>query len=128
MSNWGDIVMRILDGNQWWKASIVGLVLALGCVPAAQAESIRVLNWSNYTDPSVVRMFRTTTGIKVEYITYDSDEEIVPAALDYLGEQPNSTDPATIAKAEAVLMAIRPHIRYIVSTGCTMRRPPAGRS
>ena len=40
----------------------------------------------------------------------DTPSEIVPIALNYLGEDPNSTDPAVIAKAAALLKAVRPHI------------------
>ncbi|MEL1265299.1 polyamine ABC transporter substrate-binding protein [Pseudoxanthomonas putridarboris] len=40
----------------------------------------------------------------------DTPSEIIPIALNYLGEDPNSTDPATIDKAAALLKTIRPHI------------------
>lgn len=40
----------------------------------------------------------------------DAPAEMIPAALNYLGEDPDSHDPEVIAKAEAVLMAVRPYI------------------
>ena len=40
----------------------------------------------------------------------DTPSEIIPIALNYLGEDPNSTDPAVIGKAEALLQGIRPYI------------------
>jgi len=40
----------------------------------------------------------------------DAPTEIIPAALKYLGEDPNTKDIEVIKKAEAVLMAIRPHV------------------
>ena len=40
----------------------------------------------------------------------DTPSEIIPIALNYLGEDPNSTDPAVIAKATALLKGIRPYI------------------
>ncbi len=40
----------------------------------------------------------------------DAPAEMLPAALAYLGEDPNSHDPAVIAKAEAVYNAVRPYI------------------
>ncbi len=46
----------------------------------------------------------------------DASDEMIPAALNYIGEDPRSQDPAVIAKAEAVLMAIRPHIRKFHSS------------
>ncbi len=46
----------------------------------------------------------------------DAADEMVPAALAYLGEDPNSKDKAVIAKAEAVLAAVRPHIQKFHSS------------
>lgn len=46
----------------------------------------------------------------------DTPEEIIPAALNYIGENPDSDDPAVIAKAKDVLMAIRPYIRKFHSS------------
>jgi len=40
----------------------------------------------------------------------DAPTEIIPAALKYLGEDPNTKDADVIKKAEAVLLAIRPHV------------------
>jgi len=40
----------------------------------------------------------------------DAPTEIIPAALKYIGEDPNTKDIETIKKAEAVLLAIRPHV------------------
>jgi len=40
----------------------------------------------------------------------DTPSEIIPIALNYLGEDPNSTDPAVIDKAAALLKTVRPYI------------------
>ena len=40
----------------------------------------------------------------------DAPTEIIPAALAYIGEDPNSQDVDTIAKAEAILAAVRPYV------------------
>jgi putrescine transport system substrate-binding protein len=40
----------------------------------------------------------------------DAPAEMIPAALQYLGEDPDSQDPDVIALAEPVLAAVRPHI------------------
>ncbi|MEM9094236.1 MAG: extracellular solute-binding protein, partial [Pseudomonadota bacterium] len=37
----------------------------------------------------------------------DAPTELIPAALNYIGEDPDSKDPEVIAKAEAVLQAVR---------------------
>ncbi len=40
----------------------------------------------------------------------DAPTEIIPAALKYIGEDPNTKDVEIIKKAEDVLLAIRPHV------------------
>jgi putrescine transport system substrate-binding protein len=40
----------------------------------------------------------------------DTSEEIVPAALNYLGLDPDSNNPDDLAKAEELLLKIRPHV------------------
>ena len=40
----------------------------------------------------------------------DTPSEVIPNALNYLGEDPNSTDPKVIDKAAALLKTIRPYI------------------
>ncbi len=40
----------------------------------------------------------------------DAPTEIIPAALKYIGEDPDSKDPEVIAKTEEVLMAVRPYV------------------
>ncbi|MEM9575708.1 MAG: polyamine ABC transporter substrate-binding protein [Pseudomonadota bacterium] len=46
----------------------------------------------------------------------DAPTEMIPAALNYIGEDPDSHDPDVIAKAEPLLMAIRPHIQKFHSS------------
>ncbi len=46
----------------------------------------------------------------------DAPAEMIPAALTYIGEDPDSQDPDVIAKAEAVLMAVRPYIQKFHSS------------
>jgi putrescine transport system substrate-binding protein len=46
----------------------------------------------------------------------DAPAEIIPAALNYIGENPDSQDPDVIAKAEDVLMAVRPYIQKFHSS------------
>ena len=46
----------------------------------------------------------------------DAPDEIIPAVLAYLGEDPNSHDPDILAKAEPVLMAIRPYVQKFHSS------------
>jgi putrescine transport system substrate-binding protein len=46
----------------------------------------------------------------------DAPAEMIPMALKYIGEDPNSHDPDVIAKVEPVLMAVRPHIQKFNSS------------
>ncbi len=46
----------------------------------------------------------------------DTPSEIIPTVLHYLGEDPNSFDPAVIAKAEARLAQLRPYITQFHSS------------
>ncbi len=62
-------------------------------------------------DPDVVSKF-ADCGVHL----LNAPTEIIPAALAYLGEDPRSTDKDVIAKAEAVLTAVRPHIQKFHSS------------
>jgi putrescine transport system substrate-binding protein len=46
----------------------------------------------------------------------DSPDEMIPAMLNYLGLDPNSQNPDDYARAEARLLAIRPHVTYFHSS------------
>jgi putrescine transport system substrate-binding protein len=70
-----------------------------------------VNSWKMLFDPEVVSKF-ADCGIHV----LDAPTELIPAALNYIGEAPDSQDPDVIAKAEDVLMAIRPYIQKFHSS------------
>ncbi len=46
----------------------------------------------------------------------DAPTEVIPAALAYIGENPDSHDPEVLAKAEGVLMPIRPYVQKFHSS------------
>ncbi|WP_187430697.1 Putrescine-binding periplasmic protein SpuD [Roseobacter fucihabitans] len=46
----------------------------------------------------------------------DAPAEMIPAALKFIGEDPDSHDPEVIEKAEAVLMGVRPYIQKFHSS------------
>jgi putrescine transport system substrate-binding protein len=46
----------------------------------------------------------------------DAPAEMIPLALKYIGEDPNSHDPDVIAKAEEALMAVRPYVQKFNSS------------
>ncbi|GGM13236.1 polyamine ABC transporter substrate-binding protein [Pseudomonas asuensis] len=46
----------------------------------------------------------------------DSPDEVIPAMLNYLGLDPNSTNPDDYKKAEAKLLQVRPYVTYFHSS------------
>jgi putrescine transport system substrate-binding protein len=46
----------------------------------------------------------------------DSPTDIIPIVLNYLGIDPNSSDPEDLKKAEKLLMSIRPYVKYFNSS------------
>src|SRR5690606_8563032 len=46
----------------------------------------------------------------------DSADEMIPSMLNYLGLDPNSTDPADLARAEERLAVLQPYVRYFHSS------------
>ncbi|MEM8796012.1 MAG: polyamine ABC transporter substrate-binding protein, partial [Pseudomonadota bacterium] len=46
----------------------------------------------------------------------DAPTEMIPAALNYIGLDPNSNDKADLEKAGAIMNAVRPHVRYFHSS------------
>ena len=46
----------------------------------------------------------------------DAPTELIPAALKYVGEDPDSHDPDVIAKAEPILTAVRPYVQKFHSS------------
>jgi len=50
-------------------------------------------------------------------IMLDSEIDVIPAALKYLGRSPDSTDAADLAAVEHLLLGIRPYLRNFASSG-----------
>ena len=72
---------------------IIGLLLVLGCLfnvtlPALAEEVVNVYNWFDYIDESVLKMFTEETGIKVNYMGFTTNEDMLvqveatPSAFD----------------------------------------------
>lgn len=75
-------------------------------LPNPPAFSLRML-----FDPEVVSKF-ADCGV----VTLDAPDELIPAALVYLGLNPDAKDAESLAKAEAALLKVRPHIRKFHSS------------
>jgi putrescine transport system substrate-binding protein len=68
-------------------------------------------SWDMIFKPEVVSKF-ADCGVSL----LDAPTEVVPAALKYLGLDPLSESEEDLAKAEELLMSIRPYIRYFHSS------------
>ncbi|MGF0537319.1 polyamine ABC transporter substrate-binding protein [Agrobacterium sp. ES01] len=68
-------------------------------------------DWNVIFDPEVIAKFKDC-GIYM----LDAPTETFPAALNYLGLNPDSKDPAELEKAAALLESIRPNIRKFHSS------------
>ena len=62
-------------------------------------------------DPDVVKKL-STCGVAM----INAPAEVIPMAMNYLGIDPKSTDPANLAKAEDLLTKVQPNIRYFHSS------------
>ncbi len=63
-------------------------------------------SWRMLFDPQAVSKF-ADCGVYV----LDEPDEVIPAVLKFIGEDPDSHDPDVIAKVEPVLAAIKPYVR-----------------
>ena len=56
---------------------IIVLIITTGCTNNNQQEVVNVLNWSSYIPDYVIHNFEKEYGIKVNYATYSSNEELL---------------------------------------------------
>ena len=68
-------------------------------------------SWRMLYDPTVVSKFKDC-GVSI----LDAPSEVVGTVLQFLGKDPNSESTDDLKAAEAVLMSIRPYIRYVHSS------------
>lgn len=120
LPNWKHLDEGILDrvgsydpGNAYsvpymWGTSGIGYNVAQvrQRLPNAPVDSLALI-----FDPAIAAKLKDC-GIMV----LDAADELIPAALRYLGENPDAKDPETIAKAEAQLLKVRPFIRKFHSS------------
>ena len=72
-------------------AFILSIVLLVSLFPVALAqEEVNVYNWEDYIDEQVLEMFEQETGIKVNYINFTTNEDMMvqlranPGAFDVI--------------------------------------------
>ncbi|WP_420858268.1 polyamine ABC transporter substrate-binding protein [Marivivens marinus] len=95
--------------NYMWGTTGIGY--NIGMVQEALGEDAPLDSWSLVFDPANMEKL---ADCGVYFL--DAPAEMIPAALLYIGEDPNSHDPDVIAKAEEVYAAVRPYIRKFHSS------------
>jgi putrescine transport system substrate-binding protein len=95
--------------NYMWGTT--GLGVNEPAVKEILGEDAPVSSWDLILDPANAEKL-ADCGIHM----LDAPAEMIPAALNYLGEDPDSHDPDVIARAEEVLGPVRPHIQKFHSS------------
>ena len=120
LANWNNLDPKIMaDAERYDPGNTYGVVYMWGTTGFAyNVEMIKqrmpdapLDSWDMVFDPDVVSRF-ADCGVFI----LDASDEMIPAALNYIGEDPDAKDPETMAKAEPVLMAMRPHVRKFHSS------------
>lgn len=73
--------------------------------------SDEIVSWDTVFNPEKIAKFKDC-GIHI----LDAPDEIIPAAMNYLGLDPNTKNPDDFAKAEALLSSIRPYVQKFHSS------------
>ncbi|SEO06775.1 putrescine transport system substrate-binding protein [Salinihabitans flavidus] len=95
--------------NYMWGTTGIGV--NLDKVREALGEDAPINSWALVFDPANMEKLG---DCGVHFL--DAPAEMIPAALNYIGENPDSHDPDVIAQAEEVYGAIRPHIQKFHSS------------
>lgn len=120
LPNWKNLnpdLMKTLEtadpGNQYafpYMWGTTGIVYNVDKVKAALGVD-SIDSWDVVFKPENLEKLKSC-GVTM----LDAPQEIIAAALFYQGLNPNPTSPADIAKAEALMMQIRPYIAYFHSS------------
>ena len=95
--------------NYMWGTT--GLGVNVGKVQEILGEDAPINSLSLIFDPANMEKL---AECGVHFL--DAPTEIIPAALQYAGENPDAKDEAALAKAEEVLMAVRPYVQKFHSS------------
>jgi len=120
--NWKNLdpeIMALLEtvdpGNQYlvpWGYGTNALGFNVTKAQEILGADVKLNDWSLLFDPEKVQQFE---GCGVSIL--DEAAAVFPAALHYLGKDPNSSDPADYEAALELLQSIRPYIRQFSSSG-----------
>ncbi len=121
LSNYGKLDPRLLEriaendpGNRYavpYLWGTTGIGYNVGKIAEIFGEDFEVEAWDLVFNPEFASRIS-----RCGFAMLDSASEMIPLALNYLGEDPNSFDPKVIEKAYAVLAAVRPYVTYFHSS------------
>ncbi len=107
-------VERYDPGNQYsvnYMWGTTGIGINVDKVKAVLGEDAPLDSWALVFEPKYMEKL---AECGVHFL--DAPTELIPAALNYIGEDPDSKDPEVIKKAEPVLAAVRPYVRKFHSS------------
>ena len=120
--NWVNLdpaIMKLLEpvdpGNQYlvpWGYGTNALGFNVTKAREIMGPNVDLADWSLLFDPEKAKQF-AGCGISV----LDEAAQVFPAALHYLGKDPNSSKPEDLKAALELLKSIRPYIRQFSSSG-----------
>ena len=114
---WPEIAQRLAlydPGNQYavnYMWGTTGIGYNVKKVQEVLGPSAAVDSWADVFEPDTIAKFKDC-GVHL----LDSSDDIMPAALHYLHIDPNTSNPADLEKATALLVKIRPYVRKFHSS------------
>jgi putrescine transport system substrate-binding protein len=114
---WPEIAKRLSNydpGNQYevnYMWGTTGIGYNVKAVHARLGANARIDSWDVVFKPEVLAKFKDC-GVHM----LDSADDILPAALHYLGLNPNSNDPRELQRAADLMLKIRPSVRKFHSS------------
>ena len=120
LSNWDNLdpaLLKLLEANDAGNQYSVPYLWGTNGIGYNVAKIKEVLgvekidSWATVFEPENMQKL-ATCGVSF----LDSADEMMPAVLNYMGLDPNTQNAADYAKAEAKLLAVRPHVRYFHSS------------
>lgn len=114
---WPEIAARLAvydPGNQYavnYMWGTTGIGYNVKAVEKVLGPGGRIDSWKQVFDPESLARFKDC-GVQM----LDSADDILPAALHYLGLDPNSTKPDDLEKAADVVRKVQPYVRKFHSS------------
>ncbi|MFW8566901.1 polyamine ABC transporter substrate-binding protein [Orrella sp. 11846] len=120
--NWENLdpaIMKLLEpvdpGNQYlvpWGYGTNALGFNVTKAREILGDDVNLADWSLLFDPEKIKKF-ASCGVSI----LDEAAQVFPAALHYLGKDPNSSKPEDMKAALELLKSIRPYVRQFSSSG-----------